>query len=172
MSRYGEYIKWNMIWENKRIGAIFKGMKKRCYSKTDKHYKFYGAKGIGICPEWLGNPHLFEDWTLNHGYDDKLTIDRMDSSKDYSPENCRWITQQDNSKYKSTTSLIDIDGEIHTGRDWANILGLGSTTVNKYIRKYGIENTVEFIRKYRYNPELRNQYPAWKSLYDIYMNEV
>lgn len=170
VSRYGEYIKWDMVWKNKRLGAIFRGMKKRCYSKTDKMYRFYGEKGIGICHEWLEDPHLFEDWALNHGYNDDLTIDRINPDKDYCPENCRWITLQDNAKYKSTTFVFDVDGESHTGRDWASILGLGCNTVNKYIRKYGVENTTEFIRRYRRNPELRNQYPAWKSLYSTYMN--
>lgn len=172
VSRYGKYINWNMVWKNKRLGAIFRGMKRRCYSKNDKEYRFYGEKGIDICYEWLDDPHQFEDWALSHGYADDLTIDRIDSGKGYSPDNCRWISQQDNSRYKSTTSLIDVDGESHTGRDWAGILGLGCNMINKYIRKHGVENTTEFIRRYRKNPELRDQYPVQKSLYSTYMNEV
>lgn len=149
-----------MVWKNKRLGAIFRGMKRRCYSKNDKEYRFYGEKGIYICYEWLDDPHQFEDWALSHGYADDLTIDRIDSGKGYSPDNCRWISQQDNSRYKSTTSLIGVDGESHTGRDWAGILGLGCNMINKYIRKHGVENTTEFIRRYRKNPELRDQYPV------------
>lgn len=163
----GRYVKPTQC-INKRIMKILSGMKGRCYNKRDKNYKSYGAKGIHICDEWLDNPKSFEDWSLQNGYADNLTIDRIDSSKDYCPENCRWILLGDNSKYKSTTSLIEVNGEVHTGRDWADILGLGTNIINKYVRKYGLENTIEFIRRYIKNPKMK---PGYKqSYYDLYMN--
>ena len=167
LSLDGGYIK-QVRWNNHRIQDIFNGMRHRCYSKTDKNYKWYGAKGIKICDEWLGNPLSFEEWSLNNGYDDNLTIDRINEDKDYSPDNCRWIESGQNAKYKSTTSLIDIDGEIHSGKDWARILGLGINTINKYIRKYGIENTIEFIKRFRSNPIKRTK--RNQSYYELYMN--
>ena len=155
-------------WENGRIGNIFRGMKQRCYNKDDHAYRWYGAKGIKICDEWLDNPKSFEDWALANGYQDNLTIDRIKEDKDYSPDNCRWITGEDNAKYKSTTSLIEIDGEVHTGTDWAKKLGFGVNTINKYIRKYGLESTIEFIKKYMANPSLKPK--SRQSYYDLYMN--
>ena len=70
----------------------------------------YGGKGIRVCQEWLDNPELFEEWSLENGYEDNLTIDRIDSTKDYCPDNCRWVTLEDNAKYKSTTRVLDVDG--------------------------------------------------------------
>ena len=99
-------------------------MKARCYDKSNKSYRWYGAKGVKVCDDWMRNPELFESWSLTNGYDDGLTIDRIDWDGDYSPDNCRWVTLAYNSKYKSTTSLIDVDGTIHTGKDWAKTLGL------------------------------------------------
>lgn len=157
-------------WENKRIETIFLGMKRRCYSKNDKSYKWYGQKGIKICNEWLNNPKAFETWSLQNGYKDTLTIDRIDEHKGYCPENCRWVTDVQNAKYKSTTSLINVDGEIHTGRDWSKILGFGINTINRYIRKYGLDNTIEFIRRYLKNPELRLTISNNKNVYKLYMN--
>ena len=163
----GKYMK-RTKWDNHRIKSIFNGMRQRCYSKKDDNYIQYGAKGITICDEWLDNPKLFEEWSLQNGYRDNLTIDRISSELGYSPDNCRWVTLEDNAKYKSTTSLIDIDGEIYTGRDWAQILGLGINIINKYIRKYGLENTKEFIKRFKHNP---NKHPKHKqSYYDLYMN--
>lgn len=156
-------------WSNKRIKDIFHGMKQRCYDKNEKSYRWYGAKGIKICDEWIDNPKMFEEWSIQNGYNDDLTIDRIDEDKDYSPDNCRWITGLENTKYKSTTSLINVNGEKHSGKDWARILGLGINIINNYIRKYGVDNTAEFIKRYMANPNLK-PHNRNHSIYDLYMN--
>ena len=168
LDRNGNYYNFNKYnWSNERIGSIFNGIKDRCYNKNNKSYKWYGEKGIKICKEWIDNPKLFENWALSNGYKDDLTIDRIDENKDYCPENCRWVTNINNAKYKSTTSLIEVDGETHTGKDWAKILGFGPNLINNYIRKYGLENTIELIKKYQANPILKPK--GNQSYYDLYM---
>ncbi len=155
-------------WKNGRIKSIFHGMKLRCYNKQEKDYRWYGEKGIKICSEWLNNPLLFEEWSLQNGYNDNLTIDRINEDMDYSPDNCRWIPSKNNSKYKSTTFLINVDGEVHTGREWSKILKLGINRINTYIGKYGMESTIEFIRRFIKNP---NKKPKGKqSYFNLYMN--
>lgn len=144
-------------------------MKQRCYNEKSHDYKFYGARGIGICDEWILNPSSFVSWAEDNGYSDYLTIDREDSNRDYSPDNCRWIPADKNTKYKSTTRTISVDGEEHTGRDWAVKLGLGVNRINEYVRKYGIENTKEFIRKRTECPDVIP--PSGVSYYSIYMEE-
>lgn len=165
----GKFINYETKWSNLRIKNIFNQMKKRCYNENDKAYRWYGAKGIKICDEWINNPCLFEEWAMQSGYEDDLTIDRINENKDYSPSNCRWITNPQNAKFKSTTSLINVNGEEHTGRDWASILGLGVNRINTYIRKYGLDNTVEFIKRYMKNPNLR-PFNRNQSIYSLYMN--
>ena len=168
LDRNGNYYNFNKYnWSNERIGSIFNGIKDRCYNKNNKSYKWYGEKGVKVCKEWIDNPKLFENWALSNGYKDDLTIDRIDENKDYCPENCRWITNINNAKYKSTTSLIEVDGETHTGKDWAKILGFGINLINNYIRKYGLENTIKFIKKYQANPTLEPK--GNQSYYDLYM---
>jgi hypothetical protein len=122
-------------------------MKSRCYNKDSKYYKWYGAKGISICKEWLNNPQNFNNWSIDNGYKDKLSIDRIDGNKDYCPENCRWIRLEDNAKYKSTTNIIEVDGILDSGRGWSKKIGFGPNYINTYIRKHGIEEAISFIRK-------------------------
>lgn len=165
----GEVAFCKTNWNNKRIKKIFNGMKQRCYNNKNKSYRWYGAKGIKICNEWMNNPKLFEEWAIQNGYNDSLTIDRIDENKDYSPDNCRWITGLNNTKYKSTTSLINVNGEKHTGREWSEALGLGINVINTYIRKYGLDNTTEFIKRYIENPSLRPSNRN-QSIYSSYMN--
>ena len=155
-------------WSNKRIGKIFRDMKRRCYEKDNDSYRWYGAKNIRIYDEWLNNPKTFEIWALNNGYSDELTIDRKDEDLDYCPENCRWVSHTYNSKYKSTTSMIQVGDICHTGREWADVLGLGTNVINTYIRKYGIDNTIEFIKKRLENPTLKPI--RTQSYYDLYMS--
>lgn len=170
VNKNGDYKTFNTYsWGNERIGRIFKGMVRRCYSQNCKSYRWYGGKGIRIYNEWIDNPKSFEEWALNNGYDDNLTIDRINEDEDYCPDNCRWITNANNSKYKSTTHMINVDGESHAGRDWAEILGLSTNIINTYVRKYGEENTKEFIHKYLNNPISIPKHR--QSYYDLYMNK-
>ena len=141
-------------------------MKKRCYKPNDKSYRWYGAKGIKICDEWLNNPKTVEDWALLNGYHDDLTIDRINEDLNYCPENCRWISNNMNSKYKSTTQTITVGDISKTGREWADSLGLGTNTINNYVSQYGLDNTISFIEKYIENPV---KLKRGQSYYDLYM---
>lgn len=133
--------------KDKYLSTLFSGIKKRCYNSKCYEYKWYGEKGIKICDEWINNPLSFEEWALSNGYKDGLTIDRIDENKDYCPENCRWITLEDNAKWKSTTNEIEVNGVIDSGRGWSKRLGYGVNYINTYIRNNGIDETVKFIQE-------------------------
>lgn len=79
-----------------RLANIFGGMLKRCYNPNQKDYSGYGGKGVRICSSWLEDRSCFYQWALKNGYEDHLTIDRIDPAGNYEPENCRWITLSEN----------------------------------------------------------------------------
>jgi hypothetical protein len=89
---------------NSRIYSIWKGMRHRCSNPNRPKYKYYGGKGIKVCKEWDEENGFinFYSWSINNGYSDTLTIDRIDSSKDYCPENCQWITLRKNISKQSS----------------------------------------------------------------------
>ena len=74
-----------------RIYHIYTSMKQRCHNPNVKNYDLYGGKGIAVCEEWKNNPDAFIEWSYRNGYNDTLSIERIDTDKDYCPSNCLWI---------------------------------------------------------------------------------
>lgn len=157
-------------WDNQRISKIFHKVIGRCYNSNTKDYRWYGEKGIKVCDEWLDNPNSFEKWAINNGYQDNLTIDRIDPNNDYCPENCRWIPLEENSRRAGTVTWIEIDGKKMTGRQWADYLKIGTNTINTAIREHGIDKTKELISAMLKESPLtkcRKPRQTWFSVYGI-----
>lgn len=79
------------------LRARFGGMISRCYKKEKHNFKDYGGRGISICEEWRNDFNNFYNWAINNGFEQHLQIDRIDNDGNYSPENCRWVTKEQNS---------------------------------------------------------------------------
>ena len=80
-----------------RLWRIWRGMKNRCYYSKHVAFKNYGGRGIKICDEWRKSFRSFAKWALSNGYNDTLSIDRIDVDGNYSPNNCRWATAKEQS---------------------------------------------------------------------------
>lgn len=77
-----------------RLYRIWKGMKARCMITTSQSYKWYGAKGVSVCEDWLSY-EPFKKWAKENGYNDTLSIDRINPYGNYEPSNCRWATNKE-----------------------------------------------------------------------------
>lgn len=94
-----------------RINNIYHNMKTRCNNKKSRRYKNYGGRGIKVCDEWNNNFLAFYNWSINNGYKDNLTIDRIDVNGDYEPSNCRWVTLKEQFYNKTDNVFYEINGE-------------------------------------------------------------
>lgn len=121
--------------KNTRILRIYNGMKQRCYNSNNSSYKYYGGRGITICKEWLENYYEFEKWSLENGYEDNLTIDRIDTNKGYSPKNCRWATYKQQANNERTNHVLEIDGIKHTVQEWSEIYKIKPNTIIYRIKR-------------------------------------
>lgn len=126
--------------EFKRLRDIFKNMKRRCYDEKNKDFKNYGGKGIKIHEEWLNDPESFCQWSIENGYDDNLTIDRIDSCGNYSPDNCRWVTMKVQQNNRTNNLMIEINGKKQTMQQWVDETGIKYSTL-----------------RYRYHKGIRGQ---------------
>lgn len=126
-----------------RIVNIFNEMKKRCYNPNHKWFSRYGGRGITICDEWRLNPQKFIDWAIANGYDDALTIDRIDNDGDYSPENCRWATHKAQANNRCDNHYLTVDGETHTAKEWAEKVGVNySTLITRLNRGWDVKKSL------------------------------
>lgn len=120
-----------------RLHRIWHSMYCRCYYKTTNQYKNYGGKGIKVCEEWK---HIegfinFYNWAINNGYSEELTLDRIDNSKDYCPENCRWSTPKYQSNHKTNNIIYTINGKTQTAKQWCEEYGVSQTTFNDRLNR-------------------------------------
>lgn len=111
--------------KNSKLYKVFISMKQRCNNPKCKAFKNYGGRGISVCKEWLseGGYSLFREWAYSNGYRDadfgKCTLDRIDVNKNYEPQNCRWITIQQQQNNTTRCVLISCGNETHNIKEWS-----------------------------------------------------
>lgn len=112
-------------------------IKSRCLNENVPHYKYYGGRGISLCEEWTNSFEKFCEWANANGYQDNLSIDRIDVNGNYEPSNCRWTNAKNQANNKTNNRLIEYNGEPHTLSEWSDILGINHLTISKRIDDYG-----------------------------------
>lgn len=81
----------------------YRDMIRRCGDPDHKDFKYYGAKGVRLCTEWLDSFQSFYDWAFPQ-YSPGLSIERSDTNGAYCPENCSWIPKTEQSINRSLFS--------------------------------------------------------------------
>lgn len=119
-----------------RLYRVYANMMTRAtnpnYIETDRYMK----RGIDVCDEWKNTPEAFIKWALANGYEDALTLDRIDNDKGYSPDNCRWVTYKVQMRNKSNNRLITYQGKTQPLVTWCEELNLNYYKIANRLNKY------------------------------------
>lgn len=118
---------------NTRLYHIWCTMKARCNRKSSAKYRRYGGRGIRLCNEWRCFENFYS-WAMENGYDETLSINRIDNDGDYCPENCRWATVKQQANNTSRTKRITAFGQTHSVSEWSEITGIDAKLI--YRRLY------------------------------------
>jgi hypothetical protein len=103
-----------------------------------------------MCDEWATDYQAFKKWALENGYRPELTIDRIDNSKGYSPDNCRWATVKEQANNRRTNVNIAYGGITYTLSQLADRLGVSSDTIKqRYENGWSVEDIVKTPYKAR-----------------------
>lgn len=133
-------------WVYEELYSIYTGMIKKCNpDNNEKRHQAYYNKRIGVCYEWLNQPYKFVEWALKNGYVPGLTLSRLDKNKGYYPENCRFVSYEENSKWTSNTKVIPVNGIYDSCAGWDKRLNLPEGSINRYCNKNGYIPTAQYI---------------------------
>ena len=119
----------------KRLQRIYYNMKQRCYDKNNPLFKYYGKRNIKIYNEWIKDINKFFEWALNNGYNDNLTIERIDVNRNYEPNNCKWITKTQQGYNKTNTVLYTIEGQTKCLSEWCKLHKINYHIVYKRLKR-------------------------------------
>ena len=157
LKRIGErYGRWTIIALSRRQKRCGVEYLCKCDCVTDAKYNQYGGRGITVCDEWKDNYNSFLSWSLNNGYTDELTIERIDVNGNYTPDNCKFITMSEQTKNKTVSRFYKYKGVVYSLKELAVALNKDykslhrEVVTNEQLEKYFLQesNYLEYIQQY------------------------
>ena len=115
-----------------KLYRVWDSMVRRCHSTGHRAYVNYGARGIKVCKEWR-DYRAFRDWARGSGYQEGLTIDRINNDWGYEPDNCRWATRKQQQNNRRCCVYIEHGGQRLTLTEWGEVLGIPRHNVQKHL---------------------------------------
>lgn len=104
-----------------KVYKVWQDMRQRCENPKDAAYHRYGGRGVRVCNRW----QEFDTFLSDMGEPPVgASIDRIDNNGDYTPENCRWATPQEQQNNLRTNRLITHEGKTQTLAQWARETGI------------------------------------------------
>lgn len=132
--------------KDKRLYSIWDRMTQRCNNPKDPSYRWYGERGIKVCDEWMNDRKSFIKWSWENGYKDGLTIDRINPNGNYCPENCQWLSNQENA-VKDRKKLYNVNGLPMDKKHLSLFLGHAKTYLCDLIREFGNDEAMLRIKE-------------------------
>lgn len=126
-----------------KLYGVYRSMVNRCNSKTNQAFMNYGGRGISVCDDWIGKNGFvnFRNWSIENGYSERLTIDRIDVNGNYEPTNCRFVTMKVQQNNKRNNNKLELYGEIKSFQEWCDYFGVNRCTAKSRIdRGWSIED--------------------------------
>ena len=123
-----------------RLYGIWSAMHSRCYNEDHPEYLRYGARGITVCDRWFKLETFAEDMGLPAT---GMSLDRIDNDSNYSPENCKWSTAEEQARNRRSNKLLEYRGKQQTMIEWCEELNLDYNSVQLRIqRNWGVERAL------------------------------
>ena len=116
-----------------KLYSVWSAMRNRCINPRYPQFYLYGGRGIRVCSAWSRYP-VFESWAIEAGYQEGLSIDRIDNDGDYSPANCRWVDSFEQGRNKRNNRFITHNGETKTLSEWARAHGLAVNVLHSRLK--------------------------------------
>lgn len=120
MSKTPEYRAW-------------RSMKDRCYNPNLEAYKDYGGRGIRVCDSWFQSFLSFYRDMGSRPVDHSL--ERNDVNGDYTPDNCRWATRDEQASNTRKNRWIEYGGETKTITQWGREFNLYPQTIGSRLKR-------------------------------------
>lgn len=109
--------------------SVWSGMVQRCTNPKAQNYRRYGGRGIDVCEAWKCSFESFYNWAIENGYSTGLSIDRINNSLLYAPDNCRWVTRTAQQNNTRRNHSVTYNNETHTLAEWSRMLGVNHETL-------------------------------------------
>lgn len=115
-----------------KLYNVWYAMRERCRTKSTTAWYRYGGRGISVCDEW-DDFKVFYKWAIENGYQEGLTLDRIDNDGNYEPSNCRWISMKKQCQNRRNSIIIEHDGQTRSLSEWADYYGVPySRAIQRY----------------------------------------
>lgn len=118
-----------------RLYGIWNNIKSRCTNPNSDSYNRYGGRGIKMCAEWKDNFKAFYDWSMENGYKENLTIDRINNDGNYEPDNCRWVTDKKQANNRNNNKNFTLNNETKTLTEWCEHFNINYRTVQDRLKR-------------------------------------
>lgn len=123
--------------KDKRLYAVWNGIKQRCFNKNNRSYHNYGGRGISMDSEWANNYESFYNWAIRSGYKKGMEIDRIDNNGNYCESNCRFVDKETQANNKRNVLLYTIDGVTKSLPQWCREYDMDYYLVRQRVYKLG-----------------------------------
>lgn len=129
-----------------KIYVKFSTIKRKCFNKNHGNYESYGGKGVTICDEWMNDFMNFYNWSMANGYADDKVIYLKKDAKEFSPDNCSWVTKSEYAKLAHNRRIkqITYNNETHSIKEWAEIIGIPISRLRDALKKKTFEEAFLF----------------------------